>query len=306
MGNGQKALEHLREHHNNKRFVIPNTMYIEGSPVIECSLFAAKALQDMLLQSWGDRIRIFPAMPPEWKEATFHDLRAEGAFLVSAARRDGKTRWVRIKSLAGAPCRVRPGFEGAFTASSTSVKMKELEPGLFEIGLGIDQEVILFQEAGDLLPEVAACVLPQKPSNDFGVKDPRKDLSAALSAGKPIRASSEWGAGYTAGMAADDNPETRWGAAQNSRSGWLEIDLEKEQPVGGVEIWEINFPRVASFSVEVQRGGTWAEVARGTTINGRKIIPFAPLKARHVRLMIHGAKEVPTLEEFRVLAPATP
>jgi len=48
MGNGEKALAHLRAHHNNTRFVMPNTMYIEGSSVIECSLFAAKALQDML------------------------------------------------------------------------------------------------------------------------------------------------------------------------------------------------------------------------------------------------------------------
>lgn len=153
MGNGEKALVHLRAHNNNKRFVMPNTMYIEGSPVIECSLFAAKSLQDMLLQSWGDRIRIFPAMPSEWKEAEFHDLRAEGAFLVSAARYNGYTRWVKIKSLSGAPCKVRPGFVGAFSTSLPSVKIREVEPGIFELGLGKGQEVVLFQETSDILPE---------------------------------------------------------------------------------------------------------------------------------------------------------
>ena len=304
MGNGAKALEHLRTHHNNKRFVMPNTMYIEGSPVIECSLFAAKALQDMLLQSWGDRIRIFPAMPAEWKEATFHDLRAEGAFLVSAARHDGKTRWVRIKSLAGAACRVRPGFEGAISVSSPSVTMRETEPGLFELGLTKGQEVFLFHAAGDMRPEVSACELPPKSCNFFGVKDPKRDLSFCLSTGKPVSASSEWGAGFSASKATDDDPETRWGAAPNSRSGWLEVDLGKEQRIGSVEIWELNFPRVQSFSVEVQQGDTWREVARGTTINGRKTLPFAPVIARRVRLTIHEASEVPTLEEFRVLAPA--
>ena len=306
MGNGEKALERLRAHHNNRRFVMPNTMYIEGSPVIECSLFAAKALQDMLLQSWGDRIRVFPAMPAEWKEAVFHDLRAEGAFLVSAARRDSKTRWVRIKSLAGAPCRVRPGFAGAFATSSPAVKMKEVEPGLFELGLGKGQEVILFQEAGDILPEVDACELPQKAANVFGVKDPKKGLLPALSTGKPVRASSEWSADYAASKAADDNTDTRWGAAPNSRSGWLEVDLEKEQRVGSVEILEINFPRVQSFSVEVQQGEAWSEVARGTTVNGRKTVAFEPVSARRVRLTVHEANEVPTLEELRVLAPAAP
>ena len=132
---------------------MPNTMYIEGSPVIECSLFAAKALQDRLIQSWGDRIRVFPAMPSEWKEAMFHDLRAEGAFLVSAARYNGYTRWVRIKSLAGKPCKVRPGFVGAFSMSLPSVNMLEVEPGVFELGLRKGEEVILFQEPGDISPK---------------------------------------------------------------------------------------------------------------------------------------------------------
>ncbi len=146
MGNGDKALEQLLAHHNNKRFVMPNTMYIEGSPVIECSLFAAKALQDMLLQSWGDRIRIFPALPSGWKDAVFHDLRAEGAFLVSAERRNGKTEWIRIKSLAGAPCIIRPGFSGPFITSSQTLKVNEIEAGLFELSLNKGEEVVLFQK----------------------------------------------------------------------------------------------------------------------------------------------------------------
>jgi hypothetical protein len=303
MGDGEKALANLRAHHDNRRFVMPNTMYIEGSPVIECSLVAAKALQDMLLQSWGDRIRIFPAVPADWKAAAFHDLRAEGAFLVSAARCDGKTRWVRIKSLAGEPCRVRPRFQGAFATSLPSVKMKEIEPGVFELALGKGQEVVLFQEAGDSRPEVLACELPLNVQNVFGLKDPKKALRPALSTGKPARASSEWGAGYSAAKANDDDPETRWGAAPHSRSGWLEIDLESEQSIGGAEIWEIEFPRVQAFSVDVQQGETWQEVARGTTISGKKTLTFAPVKTRRLRLTIHEASEVPTLEEFRVLAP---
>ena len=179
MGDGGNALANLRAHHNNKRFVMPNTQYIEGSPVIECSLVAATALQSMLLQSWGGRIRIFPALPAEWKETVFHDLRAEGAFLVSAGRRDGRTRWVRIKSLAGEPCKVRPGFEGAFSTSPPSIPMKEIGSGLFEVGLGKGQEVVLFQEAGDNPPEVAACPLPSGSANFFGIKDPKKSLPPA-------------------------------------------------------------------------------------------------------------------------------
>jgi alpha-L-fucosidase 2 len=153
MGNGEKALELLRAHNNNKIFVMPNTMYIEGSPVIECSLFAAKSLQDMLIQSWGNCIRIFPAMPDEWKESLFYDLRAEGAFLVSASRSNGSTSWVKIKSLAGEPCIIRPGFNGRFITSESSVNIMEKEPGVFEIDLKKGEEIILFQEPGDLTSE---------------------------------------------------------------------------------------------------------------------------------------------------------
>ncbi len=308
MGDGERALANLRAHHDNKRFVMPNTMYIEGSPVIECSLVAAKALQDMLLQSWGGRLRIFPAAPAEWRTAAFHDLRAEGGFLVSAARREGKTRWVRVRSLAGEPCVIVPRFDGPFLLSDPSVPLRQTAPGLYELGLRQGQEVILCQEAGDIRPEVDACALPPNARNVFGLKDAKKGLRPALSAGRPLRASSEWGPGFQAAKAADDDPGTRWGAAPGSRSGWLEADLEKEETVGGVEIWEISFPRTQAFSVDVQQGEAWREVARGSTLSGKKTLTFAPAKTRRVRLTILQASEVPTLEEFRVLppAPATP
>ena len=46
-------------------------------------------------------------MPSTWREATFRDLRAEGGFLVSAARTQGTTAWVAVTSEAGEPCVVR-------------------------------------------------------------------------------------------------------------------------------------------------------------------------------------------------------
>ena len=38
----------------------------------------------MLLQSHDALIRVFPARPPGWENASFRNLRAEGAFLISA------------------------------------------------------------------------------------------------------------------------------------------------------------------------------------------------------------------------------
>jgi hypothetical protein len=106
------AVKFLNTFVNNtgKFACLPNTHYMEAGPVIETPLSGARTLQDILLQSWGGTIRVFPGVPDSWKDVTFHNLRTEGAFLVSAQRRNGKLQFVRIESLAGEPCRVK--FDG--------------------------------------------------------------------------------------------------------------------------------------------------------------------------------------------------
>ena len=64
---------------------------------------------------------------------------------------------------------------------------------------------------------------------------------------------------------------------------------------------EQSFPRTEEFTVEYQLGDSWKELARGTTIGKMKSIDFPPVTARHVRLNILKASEVPTINEFRVL-----
>jgi hypothetical protein len=150
---------------------MPNTQYIESWPVIESSLVAAESLQEMLIQSWGDVIRVFPAVPAEWKDVSFQNLRAEGAFLVTAVRKDGATGWIRIKSLAGEPCKVKPKFTGPFQVFSDSpVTSKEVKPGVFELNLKKGQEVILYQDDNSLKTAVAPVAILQEKANFWGVK----------------------------------------------------------------------------------------------------------------------------------------
>ncbi|WP_411146600.1 glycosyl hydrolase family 95 catalytic domain-containing protein [Streptomyces sp. x-80] len=105
LGRGEEALEYLGE--LLTRFIRPNTMYQESGPVIETPLSAAQSLHDMVCQSWGGVIRVFPALPRAWRSVTVHDFRTQGAFLLGAAREEGRTRWVRLRSEAGAPCVLR-------------------------------------------------------------------------------------------------------------------------------------------------------------------------------------------------------
>lgn len=53
---------------------------------LEGNFAFAAGVQEMLLQSHGGVIRVFPAIPADWDECDFSHLRAEGAFLVSAQR----------------------------------------------------------------------------------------------------------------------------------------------------------------------------------------------------------------------------
>ncbi|MFE7354780.1 glycoside hydrolase family 95-like protein [Streptomyces sp. NPDC057543] len=111
LGKGEDALKYLGQ--LMSRFIQANTMYKESGPVIETPLSAAQSLHDMVCQSWGGTIRVFPALPAAWRDLTVHDFRTQGAFLLSAVREEGRTRWVRVTSEAGAPCVVRHGIEGA-------------------------------------------------------------------------------------------------------------------------------------------------------------------------------------------------
>lgn len=170
LGNGDKAYEQLKAHHNNKRFVMPNTMYIEGSPVLECSLFACRALQEMLLQSNNGLIKIFPSMPGCWKEASFDRLRTEGAFLVSAIRKDGRTRKLEITSLAGQPCIVRSGFEGEFFCTLPSSRVKHIDDQTVSLDLKKGETAVLYSEQEDLHLKIEPCDIPEFDTNYWGNK----------------------------------------------------------------------------------------------------------------------------------------
>jgi alpha-L-fucosidase 2 len=77
---------------------------------LEGNFAAGQAVHELLLQSWGGVIRVFPAVPAEWKDASFRTLRAEGAFLVSAIRRSGKTVQATVTAEVDGELRLRNPF----------------------------------------------------------------------------------------------------------------------------------------------------------------------------------------------------
>jgi alpha-L-fucosidase 2 len=145
IGDGNQALECLNTFES---YVQRNTMYKEApesNPVVETPFSGAQSLHNMLLQSWGGTIRIFPAVPDLWKDAAFDNLHAEGAFLVSASRKNGQTEFVRVKSLAGEPCRIKVAWNGAINVEGVKASvLKNLGNGIVELSLRKGEEAFLY------------------------------------------------------------------------------------------------------------------------------------------------------------------
>ncbi|MEQ0565017.1 Tat pathway signal sequence domain protein [Amycolatopsis sp. NEAU-NG30] len=144
---GEQAAFYLGE--LQRRYLQPNTMYKESGPVIETPLSAAKSLQDMLVQSWGGVLRLFPAVPPSWGDIALRDFRTEGAFLLSASRAGGRTRWLKVHSEAGAPCVLRPGIDGELVvtdARGRTRRWRTLPDGDVQVDLGRGEDAFVYRK----------------------------------------------------------------------------------------------------------------------------------------------------------------
>ncbi len=79
---------------------------------LEGNMLAAAATHEMLLQSWHDTLRIFPAVPWRWHDVVFENLRAEGGHRVSARRENNATTWLRIVAGSNGDLLIRDNFGG--------------------------------------------------------------------------------------------------------------------------------------------------------------------------------------------------
>ncbi|MGF6929638.1 alpha-L-fucosidase 2 [Chitinophaga sp. W2I13] len=85
---------------------------------LEGNFAFAAGLQEMLLQSYAGFIEIMPAIPAAWTNVSFEQLRAEGAFLVSARKDGGQVDEVKIVAEKGGKTRLKLPFKTFFAASN--------------------------------------------------------------------------------------------------------------------------------------------------------------------------------------------
>ena len=183
LGDGDQALPQLNRLLDNwlatkgghASQILPNTFSVETrgkNPTIETAFAGASATIELLLQSWGNKVRVFPAVPTGWKQSSFRDLRAEGGFLVSGAREEGKTGWVSIESLAGEPLVLKvPDWTGPLEiVSGPKPEVLEARPGEYTIPLKKGERITL-RPAGSQTPVVLRPLSrAAKENHPYGVK----------------------------------------------------------------------------------------------------------------------------------------
>ncbi|MBI3819092.1 MAG: glycoside hydrolase N-terminal domain-containing protein [Planctomycetes bacterium] len=107
-GEGGRAIDYLQQF--VRAFVGRNGFHLNGDQsgkglskftyrpfTLEGNFLAEQAVHEMLIQSNGGVLRIFPAAPDAWPDAEFRDLRAEGGWTVSAARARGAARMITVR-----------------------------------------------------------------------------------------------------------------------------------------------------------------------------------------------------------------
>jgi alpha-L-fucosidase 2 len=84
-------------------------------------------LQEMMLQSYGGVLRVFPCWPAN-VAASFTTFRAEGAFLVSASWEEGAVTSLEILSETGGTCRLaEPWPEGVSIETSSGLPIATVQ-----------------------------------------------------------------------------------------------------------------------------------------------------------------------------------
>ncbi|WP_186758109.1 glycosyl hydrolase family 95 catalytic domain-containing protein [Echinicola salinicaeni] len=110
MLDGESAAKTLRIFATS--FCLPNSFHVNGDQsgkgysnftyrpfTLEGNFAFAAGLQEMLIQSHEDFIRLFPAIPNDWETASFNGFLAQGGFEISA----DKTSHDEIKAVIAAP-----------------------------------------------------------------------------------------------------------------------------------------------------------------------------------------------------------
>lgn len=152
--NGEKASEALYTFATCS--CLPNSFHANGDQshtgkskftyrpfTLEGNFAFAAGVEEMLLQSHGGVVRVFPAIPVSWKNLSFANFRAEGAFLVSGQISEGRLDTVRILAEKGGTLRLSNPFPGRkYTLRGASLPRSMRENDVLVLSMKPGTEIV--------------------------------------------------------------------------------------------------------------------------------------------------------------------
>ena len=107
---------------------------------LEGNFAFAAGVQEMLIQSHTGVVHIFPAIPKNWENLSFDNLRTEGAFLISAKKEKGLISNIRIVAEKGGVLKLKNPFGKTSFQCSTPYTLTD---GVIVITTKISQIIVL-------------------------------------------------------------------------------------------------------------------------------------------------------------------
>ena len=143
-----------------KAFCLKNSFHVNGDQTksgyskftyrpftLEGNFAYASGLQEMLLQSYAGFIEIMPAVPAGWQDIAFDQLRAEGAFLVSARKTGGQVAEIKVVAEQGGTTKLKLPFKKWAAARKRGVRVRKLPQDLVELDFAKGGEIIFRNKA---------------------------------------------------------------------------------------------------------------------------------------------------------------
>ncbi|MGM9479434.1 glycosyl hydrolase family 95 catalytic domain-containing protein [Pedobacter sp. GSP4] len=150
-----KAVKQLEIFASN--FCSPNSFHLNGDQkggqysgftyrpfTLEGNFAFAQGVQELLVQSRNGYIQAFPAVPQSWANASFKNLRTEGAFLVSGIKENGVPISVKIYAEKAGLLRIKLPFKTYVVKNLPAGSVKMGNDGIAEIKLK-QKQTILFE-----------------------------------------------------------------------------------------------------------------------------------------------------------------
>ncbi|MGC4233803.1 MAG: DUF5703 domain-containing protein [Niabella sp.] len=148
-----KAVRQLQIFASN--FCSPNSFHLNGDQkggehsgftyrpfTLEGNFAFAQSVHELLLQSRDGYIEVFPAVPYSWSDISFNDLRAEGAFIVSAKKENGVPTTITVVAEKNGELNIRLPFKTWLSKSIPMESFKRNDNGIISVTLKRGQTVI--------------------------------------------------------------------------------------------------------------------------------------------------------------------